>query len=150
MRFILAPLMMLFLQLSAVVSIAASTAPGGTLTCVAKGGHLTTGGVWKDLECSFHAKGRADAKLRGTITKIGKPMSLGRAPRVLIWLVRGPTSAIDGSDLEGAFVRKAGQAGLLVGGKSGTITLVPSSRSAQVSGNPKITIIELHLSALKI
>ncbi len=119
----------------------------GTLTCTTS--RPAEGRADAKLSCNFRTKSGNDRAYTGSIARVGAG-DIPEGKRVLLWTVlerSGHSVAIDG-----LYRGETGgtPSGVLVGGKEGSIRLVPVSATSQVGGTPTPTILELRLAATKV
>jgi hypothetical protein len=130
-----------------------SLANAGTLTCTLDPGTKEPFGVERQLYCSFDPVVGPKANFAGAVKRLAAK-SPGQAKIVLVWSVRAPSTEIPLKQLEGRYVGKLGpaapdQAPVLIGGKSGKISLQALTIDPKLGANAAVSVLELELKAMK-
>ena len=128
-------------------------ANAGTLTCTLDPGTKEPFGVERQLSCSFEPVVGPKAKFAGVVKRLAAE-NPSQAKIVLVWSVRAPSTEIPLKQLEGPYVGKLGPAApgqppVLIGGRSGKISLQALTVDPKLGANAAVSILELELKAMK-
>ena len=103
-----------------------------------------------ELSCSFQSASGKSGDFTGYIARVGES-DLPPGKRVLAWFVLTANNDAGLRDLSGAYEGRTGgePAGRLVGGRSNSIVLQPTTVTSQIGEVPVPTILRLRLEPLR-